>query len=1110
MNIHEILAKTIHYGKQIYKPLASHPNPCGVCHKNVNKNQRSFKCSMCNLSIHYKCNKKPSPNFKCETCNILYLAEIFPFGLIDNHTLTDLIDTNLNSNNLDNLPSYDINSKVNSFGNLKDTDIDENLPSNINSKYYSCSEFENLNKRKAFNIVHSNLNGLESKFDDYTNFINSNSNLDVLCISETSQKENCDFKLNVTINGYKQPYCIGSKTSRGGVAIYVKDNLNVLLRSDLSKNTLSFEAVWIEIIQKNKNIICGCIYRHPNSDINQFLEYFEKALSKVTKENKECYISGDFNINLLNYDQNKISTDFLDLMSSAAFLPSILEPTRITESSSTLIDNIFTNNIKQSSLSGNILISFADHLTQFISVHKTIVKNKPKNVQKRDFLSFNNQSFKDDVSIQTWNSLTINDTDKKFDDFLWRFEACVNRHAPLKNVTLKQNNKKNKPWFTHYILRLIRYRDKLFHKKKLDPLNGTLKRTYILFRNRVTREIRKSKKVYYKNFFNNNICNIKKTWQGIKEIINVNKPKASDIPYLKYKNKKIDSKPEMANAFNDFFTNVGPNLDKDIPRVKKPNCEKLYLKSRVLQSFLISPTDQNEVIEIIDSLDESKSTSSHSIPIKLIKIAKHEILIPLVDICNSSFSQGCFPSKNKLAEVIPIHKDGPTEDVTNYRPISLLPAFSKIMEKLMAKRLSTFLELHSILFPKQFGFRSGYSTTHSLIDIVETIRHSLDNKKFGCGLFIDLKKAFDTVNHDILLTKLEHYGIRDISLQWFKSYLTDRKQYVSIDGTHSSVRDITCGVPQGSVLGPILFLLYINDLPNISKKLKFFLFADDTNIYFDSDNLKKLECIMNKELKKLREWLCINRLSLNISKTKFILFCPKNKPKFPINITINKKPVGETDSIKYLGILLDSNLNFKKHTAELNKKISRALGILYKIRHCVPTSVLLNLYYATIYPFLLYGIEVWGNTCKTFLQPLLITQKKFVRMATYNDKFDINLGRYPHSKPLFHDLNILELHDIFSVQVAVIVYDHEKGSKPTTDIIKFTRSNSIHSYPTRYSNSNNFNRPRCNTTQYGLKNLITEGSKLWTWIPSVIKSLPSKKLFKKKLKKYLINLQIVP
>ena len=215
--------------------------------------------------------------------------------------------------------------------------------------------------------------------------------------------------------------------------------------------------------------------------------------------------------------------------------------------------------------------------------------------------------------------------------------------------------------------------------------------------------------------------------------------------------------------------------------------------------------------------------------------------------------------------------------MNNYRPISLLSIFSKIMEKLMASRLNIFLDLHSVIFPNQYGFRAGSSATHVLISITEAIKKTMDDKKFGCGIFIDLKKAFDTVNHDILLSKLDHYGIRNVALSWFKSYLSGSKQYVHINGVNSVTKDITCGVPQGSVLGPLLFLLYINDLPNISNKLKFYLFADDTNIYFESDDLKQIERTVNKELKKLHEWLCLNRLSLNISKTNFVIFHDKRK-----------------------------------------------------------------------------------------------------------------------------------------------------------------------------------------------------------------------------------------
>ena len=361
----------------------------------------------------------------------------------------------------------------------------------------------------------------------------------------------------------------------------------------------------------------------------------------------------------------------------------------------------------------------------------------------------------------------------------------------------------------------------------------------------------------------------------------------------------------------------------------------------------------------------------------MLKLVSNEISNPFSDICNTSFTQGIFPDENKIAKVMPAHKKGSTKDVNNYRPIFLLSTFSKIMEKLMASRLHTLLELHSIIYPNQYGFRPRFSTSHSLISITESIKKTIDDKKYGCGIFIDLKKAFDTVNHDILLRKLEHYGIRNVALDWFKSYLTRRKQFVHINGENSETKSITCGVPQGSVLGPLLFLLYINDLPNISKKLKFFLFADDTNIYYESDNLSKLEKTVNKELEKLHEWLCLNRLSLNITKTNFVIFHATNKPmNNVVTILINKHAIDEVKYVKYLGILIDSQLTFKNQIDELTKKISRAVGVLYKLCPYVTPKILTSVYYAIVYPFLLYGVVVWGNANKVLLEPIHVLQKK--------------------------------------------------------------------------------------------------------------------------------------
>ena len=276
----------------------------------------------------------------------------------------------------------------------------------------------------------------------------------------------------------------------------------------------------------------------------------------------------------------------------------------------------------------------------------------------------------------------------------------------------------------------------------------------------------------------------------------------------------------------------------------------------------------------------------------------------------------------------------------------------------MHERLYDFLELNDVFFLNQFGFRKKHSTAHSLIEITEQIKESVDEGKFGCGIFIDLKKAFDTVNHQILLTKLEHYGVRGALLKWFESYLTNRKQYVFINGVSSDTLLMTCGVPQGSVLGPLLFLLYINDLPNISDKLNFFLFADDTNIYYESNDLKTLEKVVNHELKSLTLWLNLNRLALNVSKTNFVIFRSSKKPiNHNVTLILNRKAIAQKDHVKYLGVLMDQHLTWKKQIINVSKKISRGVGILAKLRNFVTLDILINIYYCLVYSHLSYGIE---------------------------------------------------------------------------------------------------------------------------------------------------------
>ena len=1106
-------------------------NPCSICNKNCLKNQAFINCDSCGKCFHIKCdgitvkqynhytNLKNDPQYSdldmhCLYCTMKSNHDNIAFTLSDSQELQNL-NISDNMKFCEHLPRLEDVFETSKFSSFPNCNAELSLPSNLDSRYHSVYDFQKLKIQKNFNIFHSNVNGIESKFDVLENFLaGAKSAMDVIGISETSEDKDKSFLANISLDGYKL-FHTPSNSPKGGTAIYVNDDYDVFERTDIKAQTDLFESVWVEIKNKqSKNIVCGCIYRHPNQKISEFNKYLDSTLKKITDENKEVYICGDFNIDLLKIDEVKNYLEFYNLLNCYGLLPFIIQPTRVVDRQTpSLIDNIFSNNIQDLVSGGNIYLTLSEHFSQFASINRGKMDCKKIDMYGRDFSKFSADQFRDDVSIQPWN-LDSNDTNLLSNDFVWR-------HAPTKKLNPKEIKLKFKPWITPEIMKLIKIRDRLFARKKRQPDNPRINEIYNQARNRVKNNLKKSKKDHYKSYFEEQKTNMKKTWEGIRKIVNVKKPANFCISQLNIKGKIIDDPTAIANNFNNFFVNVGPETEKSIPKVPHMSPNK-FLKNRNQFNLIIAHISEQEVLDIITALP-NKGTGPASIPLRLLKIAADLIVIPLCRIINASFSTGIFPDILKTQKVIPLHKGGSTEEVNNFRPISLLSIFDKIIEKIMHKRLYEFLEEHKILFEKQFGFKKKSSTAHSLIEITEQIKKSIDDGKYGCGIFIDLKKAFDTVNHKILLMKLEHYGIRGPLLKWFESYLTNRKQYVFYNGVSSDTKPVTCGVPQGSVLGPLLFLLYINDLPNISDKLNFFLFADDTNIYYESKNLKNLEKTVNEELKKLSLWLNLNRLALNIGKTNFVIFRANKALNHNVTLIMNRKALIQKDHVKYLGVLLDEHLNWVHQITSVSKKISRGIGIISLLNNCMETKLLKSIYYSIVYSHLNYGIQAWGSASPNDLEKLLILQKKAVRIMSgvqYFQIYDEPPGPLPASEPLFKNLEILKISDIFKLNIANFIFLTLNNESPNIFSDWFIFNHLVHEHSTRASAAiiqhehfdvgfaeptKNLHIQRPNLEKYGSRLIQVYGPILWNSFPDNIKEASSINIFKHLLKKYFLE-----
>ena len=456
----------------------------------------------------------------------------------------------------------------------------------------------------------------------------------------------------------------------------------------------------------------------------------------------------------------------------------------------------------------------------------------------------------------------------------------------------------------------------------------------------------------------------------------------------------------------------------------------------------LTPCTNSEIINIIKNLREC-SPGFDQIPAKILKATTESIIDPFVHIINLSLQQGVFPQQMKIANVIPLFKSGEMNKFSNYRPVSLLTTFSKVLEKVFYNKILSFLKECKTLYEFQFGFREGHTTAMALIASLDKVINALEKQETTLGVFLDFSKAFDTVNHTILLQKLEYYGVRGVSNKWVNSYLTGRKQFCTYGNSQSEMKNIVCGVPQGSILGPLLFLIYINDLGSISDDIRLIMFADDSNMFLSGKNLREIEIRANSALEQIKKWLQVNRLSLNIDKTNYMIFTTKARKKEQnLNIKINDKTISEVNTCKFLGIIVDNRLKWTDHINALSTKISKSIGIISKTRKYLGQKTLLQLYYSFVYPYLLYGNLIWGNAGKTLLDKVEKKQKLAIRLI-------FNIRRKESVTAVCKKKNIIKLKDLYHYTLTIFMHKLCHEELPSLFNVMFTVNNEVHDYPTR-------------------------------------------------------------
>lgn len=994
--------------------------------------------------------------------------------------------------------------------------LDENIDSDYNfysgiktcsSNYVTLEEWSEsttiIDSSENLSVLHINCRSLFHKVSDVA-MILSLTNVPILSVTETWLTEDrCN---DVSIPGYNFVGKCRNGANGGGVGFYIKDTLifDCIENQWLNMDFDSFEYMFIKLKQKkSRDIMIGSIYRPPNQSMDDFNNEFSSLLLKINNPKNKIILAGDFNIDLLKIENHQPTYTFFNIMCSHSLLPTILRPTRITADTATLIDNIFVNFMDDSQNSFIFTHDISDHCPVIFSTSLCVEKMCPSSYTDRIINSSNIAKFRCLLSEVDWIQVMTLCDDKQpciaYTRFMGKYKELYNVAFPVREhlPEIQNTSHYRQPWMTSGLLKSCRKKSKLYKKYLKNPTDSN-KESFIKYRNIFKKTKIATEKRYYANKFMECGDDLKQIWKNIKILLNCGS-RFNFPEFFITSNSNVSDKHEIAKKFNEYFVNIGSDLaDKIDTPCDCPPFDK-FLTNRQVSSMGMLPITENDIMMVADQIRISSSCGMDGIDPSIAKATIDLIAKPMAYIIDSSISCGQVPNDIKIAKVIPLFKTGDKSNFSNYRPISILPYFSKYFEKIVYNKLIEYLNKNNLLSPNQYGFRKDHSTFMALLDMQSRILDSLDKNEFSMGIFLDLSKAFDTVDHHILIKKLEHYGIRGIILTWFVDFLKNRTQCVSFNGILSPLHSIVCGVPQGSILGPLLFLIYVNDLSNVSNIFKFVLFADDTNVFTSDNSLISLFNKANSELSVINLWFKANRLSLNIEKTNFIVFRTKRKviDLTELNLTLDGKIIKLVKSCKFLGVYLDQCLTWSDHITHITRKIAKSIGIISRVRHCLAINTLVSLYYSLIFPYLSYCNISWGYNFSSYLKPIETLQKRAVRVI-------FRLHWLSSTKQIFNTYKILTLDNINKLQTSLFMFKFHKHMLPAGFSNFFTMGSEIHEHNTRTASHYRSEYSRTKLKQFSIK---CNGPRTWNSLPKDLKRVLTLYQFKSRLKVLLLMKQ---